>query len=107
MEPGPEPDCLSAGPFFSVAFGAGFEASEVGAEDGGAEPPFGPVPLDLPPSLALLLGFRSIFSDFVDVLISIGSSGDGADIWIVGVGIGTTRVEDAAGPSLASGAMAF
>ena len=39
---------------------------------------------------------------FVGVVISIGSPGDGADIWIVGVGIGTIRVLiGSPGPSVA------
>jgi low affinity Fe/Cu permease len=39
---------------------------------------------------------------FVGVVISIGSPGDGADIWMVGVVIGTIRMPiDSDGPSMA------
>lgn len=90
-----------------VAFGAEDAAdAEAGAgvEDGGAAEPFTPAtPLELsplaelpplPPSAGTLL------AGLVGDVMSIGSVGDGADIWILGVGTGTTRAgPGCSGPS--------
>lgn len=89
-----EVDGCSAELVFVLAVVAGAEdVAGAGADDGGAEPltaaPFGfvPSPPALEPDSCMLAGF------VVGEPTSMGSVGDGADIWIFGVGMGTTRVE--------------
>jgi hypothetical protein len=66
-------------------------------------------PLAFPLTLPLTSGFTSLSLEsigadaLVGVVISIGSPGDGADIWIWGVGIGTILVMGSSGPSDTNG----
>jgi hypothetical protein len=66
-------------------------------------------PLALPLTVPLTSDFTSFSLDgvgadaFVGEAMSIGSPGDGADIWIEGVGMGTILVMGSSGPAETSG----
>ena len=87
-----EVDVCSAGfeLVLPVALGAE-DPAEAGVDDGGAEP-LTATPFGFAPSPALGLDSGAMLADFVGEPMSMGSVGDGADIWIFGVGMGTTRV---------------
>ena len=99
-----EVDGCSAAFVFALPVALGAEdAAEAGVDEGGAEPlaatpfEFGPSPVLEPDSCML--------ADLVGEPMSMGSVGDGADIWIFGVGMGTTRAE--AGSSAPSATVRF
>lgn len=85
-----------------VALGAE-DAAGAGVDEGCAEP-LAAAPFWFAPSPALELESCTL-ADLVGEPTSMGSVGDGADIWILGVGMGTTRVE--AGSSAPSSADRF
>lgn len=79
-------------------------AGDAAVDEGGAEP-LTATPFEVAPSPALE-PVSCMLADLVGEPMSIGSVGDGADIWIFGVGMGTTRAE-AAGSSAPSATVRF